>query len=99
MQSSGSFDENRSASNKQTSERASSKPASERELRAVREQARNNMAPIILSEDRDFPVILKQAKDRGASIKFYGARRALLALSDKNKITFCHGRMKQDLMW
>ena len=33
--------------------------------RAVREQARNNMTPIVLGHRRDFSMVLKQTEDRG----------------------------------
>ena len=90
--------------NKRSSVRASkatSKRASELasvRSRAVREQARNNMTPIVLGHRRDFTQVLKQTEDRGASIKFYGPRTGVLALSNQYEITFCHGRMKQYLM-
>jgi len=95
----------RRAKRQQALERASeqgneqaSEPASRgSRARSVDQQA-IDVGPIILGHRRDFTQVLKQSEDRGASIKFYGPRTGVLALSNQNEITFCHGRMEQYLM-
>ena len=75
----------------QARERASSERASwgEREggpegheldksLRAVREQKRIDVAPVIDGQRWDLAVVIQQPEDRRASIKFYGHRPGLL---------------------
>ena len=79
---------------KRSSGRVGPRATSRERLRAVREQTSVDMAPVILGHGRDFSMVFKQSEDRGASIKFYGPRRALRALSNKYEITFCHGRVE-----
>ena len=62
---------------KGASERASER-ASKR-LRKVREQASINVPPVVRGQRRDFTNVGEQAKDRGASIKFYRAMAGGLA--------------------
>jgi len=59
------------------------KEASERaSLRAVREQQSVDVAPVIHGQWWDFADVGQQTEDRGASIKFYGPRRAVLGKSN-----------------
>ena len=86
------------------SERASAsgrvgpRATSRERLRAVREQASVDVTPVVLGHGRYFSIVFKQSKDRGTSIKFYGTRAGVLALSNQYEITFCHGGMEQYLM-
>jgi hypothetical protein len=48
------------------------KESEQASLRAVREQASIDVAPVIHGQRRNFADVSEQAEDRGASIKFYG---------------------------
>ena len=75
----------------QARERASSERASrergeggpeghelDKSLRAVREQKRIDVAPVIDGQRWDLTVVIQQPEDRRASIKFYGHRTGVL---------------------
>ena len=73
----------------QARERASSERASwgeggpeghelDKSLRAVREQKRIDVAPVIDGQRWDLAVVIQQTEDRRASIKFYGHRPGVL---------------------
>ena len=66
---------------KATSKRASEPASRGSRARSVDQQA-IDVGPIILGHRRDFTQVLKQSEDRGASIKFYGPRTGVLALSN-----------------
>ena len=50
----------------------------DKSLRAVREQKRIDVAPVIDGQRWDLTVVIQQAEDRRASIKFYGHRPGVL---------------------
>ena len=66
---------------KGTRQRASEPASRGSRARSVDQQA-IDVGPIILGHRRDFTQVLKQSEDRGTSIKFYGPRTGVLALSD-----------------
>ena len=50
----------------------------DKSLRAVREQKRIDVAPVIDGQRWDLAVVIQQTEDRRASIKFYGHRPGVL---------------------
>ena len=50
----------------------------DKSLRAVREQKRIDVAPVIDGQRWDLAVVIQQPEDRRASIKFYGHRPGVL---------------------